>query len=242
MNISRTDGTAARKRPTARRVAQVLLITVIVALLVAGWRHGFSLEALKDSRRALLALNAASPLSFAAAFFGVYVVAVAISLPVAELMTVAAGALFGLLEGTVLVSFASTLGATLAMLNSRFLFRSWVRRHAGEHLRRMERGVARDGAFYLFSLRLVPAIPFFLVDLLAGLMPIKVRTFWWVSQLGMLPATLAYVGAGTQLRRVTSLSGLLSPTLIGSFALLAILPWLARILLRWLRRRRVYRG
>lgn len=242
MNTSRTEGTAAGKRPTARRVAQILLVVVIAALLVTGWRHGVSLETLKNSRNALLALGAAHPLSFAAAFFGLYVVAAAISLPVAELMTVAAGALFGLLEGTVLVSFASTLGAMLAMLSSRFLFRDWVRRHSGERLQRMELGVARDGAFYLFSLRLVPAIPFFVVNLLAGLMPMKLRTFWWVSQLGMLPATVVYVGAGTQLGEVTSLSGLLSPTLIGAFVLLALLPWLARGALAVVRRRREYRG
>ncbi|TAN08242.1 MAG: FAD-binding protein [Rhodanobacteraceae bacterium] len=225
-----------------RRVAQILLVALIVALLVVGWRDGVSLQALKNSRDILLALNAARPLAFAAAFFALYVIATAISLPIAELMTVAAGVLFGLLEGTVLVSFASTLGATLAMLGSRFLFRDWVRRHAGERLRRMEQGVARDGAFYLFSLRLVPAIPFFLINLLAGLMPMKVRTYWWVSQLGMLPATVVYVAAGTQLGHVTSLSGLLSPTLIGALVLIALLPWLTRGGLALLRRRRVYRG
>lgn len=225
-----------------RRVAQILLVALIVALLVVGWRHGVSLQTLKNSRDTLLALGAAHPLAFAAAFFGLYVVATAISLPIAELLTIAAGALFGLLEGTVLVSFASTLGATLAMLSSRFLFRDWVQRHAGERLRRMQQGVARDGAFYLFSLRLVPAIPFFLINLLAGLMPMKVRTYWWVSQLGMLPATVVYVAAGTQLGHVTSLSGLLSPTLIGALVLIALLPWLARGGLALLRRRRVYRG
>lgn len=242
MNTLRTEGTAASKRSRVRLAAQILLVVVIVALLVAGWRHRVSLQALKNSRDTLLALDAAHPLAFAAAFFGLYVVATAISLPVAELMTVAAGALFGLFEGTVLVSFASTLGATLAMLSSRFLFRDSVRRHAGERLRGMELGMARDGAFYVFSLRLVPAIPFFLINLLAGLMPMKLRTFWWVSQLGMLPATLVYVGAGTQLGQLTSLSGLLSPTLIGALVLIALLPWLARGALAVVRRRRAYRG
>lgn len=225
-----------------RRAAQVLLVAVIVLLLVAGWRNGLSLQTLKNSRDTLLAMNAARPLAFAAAFFGLYVVATAISLPVAELLTVAAGVLFGLIEGTVLVSFASTLGALLAMLSSRFLFRDWVRRHASERLQRMERGVARDGAFYLFSLRLVPVIPFFVINLLAGLIPMKLRTFWWISQIGMLPATLVYVTAGTQLGEVTSLSGLLSPALIGALVLIALLPWLARGGLYVLRRRRTYRG
>ncbi|MGH8116653.1 MAG: FAD-dependent oxidoreductase [Rhodanobacteraceae bacterium] len=225
-----------------RLVAQLLLVAAIVALLVVGWHHGFSLETLKDSRHALLVRNAAHPLSFAAAFFGLYAVATAISLPFAELMTVAAGALFGWMEGAVLVSFASTLGATLAMLSSRFLFRDWVRRHAGERLRRFEQGMARDGAFYLFSLRLVPMIPFFLINLLAGLVPMKLRTYWWVSQLGMLPATLVYIAAGTELGHVTSLSALFSPMLIGALVLLALLPWLARGVLALVRRRRVYRG
>ncbi|MGH8111337.1 MAG: FAD-dependent oxidoreductase [Rhodanobacteraceae bacterium] len=228
--------------PSPRLVAQLLLVTAIVALLVIGFVHGWSLATLKDSRQTLLALRAAHPFTFAAAFFGLYALATGGSLPVAELLTVAAGALFGWFEGTVLVSFASTLGATLAMLSSRFLFRDWVRRHVGEHLRRLQQGVARDGAFYLFSLRLVPAIPFFLVDLLAGLSPVKARTYWWVSQLGMLPATIMYVGVGTQLGHIGSLSGLLSPALISALVLIALLPWLARGGLTLARRRRVYRG
>lgn len=223
-------------------ITRLLLVAAIVTLLAIGLRHGMSLQTLKGSRHTLLAMNGAHPLSFAAAFFGLYVLATAISLPVAELMTVAAGALFGWLEGTLLASFASTLGAILAMLSSRLLFRDWVRRHAGEHLKRMERGVARDGAFYLFSLRLVPAIPFFLINLLAGLAPMKLHTYWWVSQLGMLPATLVYVAAGTQLGQITSLSSLLSPTLIGALVLIALLPWLARGGLALARRWRMHRG
>lgn len=229
-------------RPSLQFILRILLVAVILALVVIGLHHGFSLESLKESHHTLLVMNAAHPLSFAATFFGLYALATGISLPVAELMTVAAGVLFGWLEGTLLVSFASTLGATLAMLSSRFLFRDWARRQAGEHLQRLDRGLARDGAFYLFSLRLIPAIPFFLINLLAGLVPMKIRTYWWVSQLGMLPATLVYVGAGTQLGRVTSLSSLLSPTLIGVLVLIALLPWLARGALALIRRQRVYHG
>ncbi len=230
------------RRSTLRNVARALLVAVVIAVLVIGWRHGFSLESLKQSQQSLLALNAAHPLVFAAAFFGLYALATAVSLPFGALMTLAAGALLGLVEGTLIVSFASTLGATLAMLGTRFLFGAWVQDHAGTRLERLRRGVARDGAFYLFSLRLVPAIPFFLINVLAGLTPIRARTFWWTSQLGMLPATLVYVNAGTQLGQVKSLSDLLSPELIGAFLLLAILPWLARGGLALLRRRRVYRG
>lgn len=230
------------RKPSSRLVAQLLLVAVIVALLVIGWRHGFSLESLKDSRQVLLAQFAAHPFGFAAAFFGLYALVAGLSLPFAEVMTVAAGALFGLLEGAALVSFASTLGATLAMLSSRFLFRDAVARHFGARLQGIDRGLARDGAFYLFSLRLVPVVPFFLINLLAGLVPMKLRTYWWVSQLGMLPGTLVYVAAGTQLRQVTSLSGLLSPTLIGALVLIALLPWLARGGLALARRRCAYRG
>lgn len=229
-------------RPSPIRiVVGVLLAVAVAALLMVASRHGVNLETLKASRQVLLADVAAHPLAAAAGFFGVYVLATAVSLPIATVLTLAGGALFGVVEGTLLVSFASTSGATLAMLVSRFLFRDFVRRHAGRYLPQLERGLQRDGAFYLFSLRLVPIIPFFLVDVLAGLTPIRLVTYWWVSQLGMLPMTLVYVNAGTRLGSLSSPSDLLSPVLIGSLVALAVLPWLARSALAWLRRRRLYR-
>lgn len=229
-------------RPLSIRiVVGALLAVAIAALLVSASRHGLDLETLKASRQALLAEVAVHPLAAAAGFFGVYVLATAVSLPIATVLTLAGGVLFGLVEGAILVSSASTLGATLAMLVSRFLFRDFVRRHAGRYLPQLERGLQRDGAFYLFSLRLVPVIPFFLVDVLAGLTPIPLVTYWWVSQLGMLPMTLVYVNAGTRLATLSSPSDLLSPLLIGSLLGLAVLPWLARGALAWLGRRRMYR-
>lgn len=223
-----------------RIVVGALLAIVVAVLLVIASRHGLSLETLKTSRQALLVEVAVHPLAAAAGFFGVYVLATAVSLPIATVLTLAGGALFGVVEGTILVSFASTLGATLAMLVSRYLFRGFVRRHAGRYLPQLERGLQRDGAFYLFSLRLVPVIPFFLVDVLAGLTPIRLVTYWWVSQLGMLPMTLVYVNAGTRLASLSSPSDLLTPVLIGSLLALAVLPWLARSALAWLRLRRLY--
>ncbi|MBU6415628.1 MAG: FAD-dependent oxidoreductase [Xanthomonadaceae bacterium] len=223
-----------------RIVVGALLAVGVAVLLVIASRHGLSLETLKTSRQALLAEVSAHPLAAAAGFFGVYVLATAVSLPIATVLTLAGGALFGVVEGTLLVSFASTLGATLAMLVSRYLFRGFVRCHAGRHMPQLERGLQRDGAFYLFSLRLVPVIPFFLVDVLAGLTPIRLVTYWWVSQLGMLPMTLVYVNAGTRLASLSSPSDLLTPVLIGSLLALAVLPWLARSALAWLRLRRLY--
>jgi uncharacterized membrane protein YdjX (TVP38/TMEM64 family) len=152
----------------------------------------------------------------------------ALSLPGAALLTLAGGAVFGLLWGVVIVSFASSIGATLAFLISRFLLRDWVQQRFGQRLQAIDEGVKREGAFYLFTLRLVPVFPFFLVNLLSGLTGMKARTFYWVSQLGMLAGTVVYVNAGTQLAKIDSLSGILSPGLLGSFALLGVFPLLAR--------------
>src|SRR5690606_30009828 len=175
-------------------------------------------------------------------FFTVYVAVAAASIPGAAVMTVAAGALFGLFEGTLLVSFASTIGASLAFLVARFVLRDSLRARYGERLKKIDAGIERDGAFYLFTLRLVPVFPFFVVNLLAGLTSIRLRTFYWVSQLGMLAGTLVYVYAGTQLARIDSLRDVLSPGLLGALVLLGVLPLLARWLTRWLAARRVYRG
>ena len=143
-------------------------------------------------------------------------------------MSLVAGALFGVVTGTIIVSFASSIGATLAFLSARFLLRDWVQSKFGERLKAIDDGIARDGAMYLFTIRLIPLFPFFVVNLLMGLTRIKTRTFYWVSQIGMLPATAVFVNAGTQISKVDSTAGLLSPTLIGSFVLLGIFPWIAR--------------
>ena len=168
-------------------------------------------------------------------YFLIYVVTTAVSLPGAAVLTLAGGAIFGLGLGTVLVSIASTMGALLAFLVSRFLLRDAIRARFGEKLARIDEGVRAEGAFYLFTLRLIPVFPFFVVNLLMGLTPIRPRTYLWVSQLGMLPATVAYVNAGTQLSQIDSLKGILSPGFILSFVVIGLLPLLSRKLIGFLK-------
>lgn len=230
----------------SRSRTRLILAVVLVVAAFALWRSGLlgelSLEALKARQDALQAWTAANPWYAAGAFFVLYVVVTSLSLPGAAVLTLAAGALFGLLEGTLLASFASSIGATLAFLASRFVFRDALRDKYGERLRTFDEGIARNGAYYLFTLRLVPVFPFFVINLLAGLTALKTRTFYWVSQAGMLPGTIAYVYAGTQLARIREPSDILSPGLIGAFALLGFLPLIMRGFTRWLAARRVYRG
>lgn len=223
----------------------VLLAAVAILIVVAwqsGWLEALTLESLKTRQAELAAWTTVHPWQAAVVFFAVYVAATGLSLPGAAILTLAAGAIFGLGRGTLIVSFASSIGATLAMLVARYLLREPLRRRYGERLRSIDAGVARDGGFYLFGLRLVPVFPFFLINLLAGLTALQTWTFYWVSQLGMLPGTLAYVFAGTQLARIESPGDVLSPGLLGAFALLGVLPLLLRGLMRWLQARRVYRG
>jgi uncharacterized membrane protein YdjX (TVP38/TMEM64 family) len=220
-----------------------LLLLGVVAALVAAWfvfdlGRWLSLESLRAERDALAAAYAANPLAVGAAFFGLYVAVAGLCLPGALLLTVAAGAIFGLLPGLVLVSFASSIGATLAFLASRLLLREAIQSRYKDKLRAVNAGIEREGAFYLFSMRLVPAFPFFLVNLVMGLTPIRAWTFYWVSQVGMLAGTVVYVNAGTQLARLESLNGLLSPVLFGSFVLLAVFPLIAKKLLESFHARR----
>jgi uncharacterized membrane protein YdjX (TVP38/TMEM64 family) len=197
-----------------------------------------SLAAIKEQQARLAALYAARPLVVLSTFAAAYVVVTAASLPGASVLTLAAGAIFGLAAGTVVVSFASTFGATLAFLSSRFVLRDSVRRRLGGRLADVEAGIERDGAFYLFALRLVPLVPFFVVNLAMGLTAIRTRTFYLVSQAGMLAGTLVYVNAGTHLARIDSLRGVLSPGVLGSFALVGLLPLVAKKVLQAVRRRR----
>jgi pyruvate/2-oxoglutarate dehydrogenase complex dihydrolipoamide dehydrogenase (E3) component/uncharacterized membrane protein YdjX (TVP38/TMEM64 family) len=226
-----------------RALVVVLAAAAFAAFIGLDLGRFLTLEAIRSSQEALAARVAQQPIAAAAVYFALYVVAAALSLPgAATAFTLLGGALFGLGWGLLLVSFASTLGATLAFLASRFLLRDAVLRRFGDRLGPVEAGMRRDGAFYLFTLRLVPIFPFFLVNLLMGLTPIATRTFAAVSQLGMLPGTVVYVNAGTELARIESLRGLLSPTLIGAFVLLGVFPLLANRLLGLLAARRVYRG
>ncbi|GAB0152140.1 FAD-dependent oxidoreductase [Marinobacterium sp. BA1] len=217
-----------------------ILAAVAGAFFMLDLHHWLTLEGLKSGLGQFEQWRSQFPLLMAGGFFLLYVVVTALSLPGAAVMTVAAGALFGLLQGTLLVSFASTIGATLAFLVSRYLLRDAVQQRFGSRLAAINRGIERDGAFYLFTLRLVPAFPFFLINLLMGLTPIKAWTFYWVSQIGMLAGTLVYVNAGTQIAQLESLSGILSPDLLISFALLGLFPLLAKKVTGLIQRRRVY--
>jgi dihydrolipoamide dehydrogenase len=212
-----------------------LIAAAIAAFFIFDLGRFLSLEFFQASRGRIDAFQAANPWQTAAAFFAIYVAVTALSLPGAAIMTLAAGAVFGVVAGTVLVSFASSIGATAAFLVSRFLLRDWVRNRAGERMKAFDEGVAKEGAFYLFALRLVPVFPFWLINLAMGLTAIRTWTFYWVSQLGMLAGTVVYVYAGTQLGQFRVSAGL-----IGAFVLLGIFPLLAKKLLDAIKARKVY--
>ena len=211
-----------------KAILALLVVAAIALFFGMGLDQYLTLGALKEGQGGFAAMLAQSPVLVPIVFFVLYVVVVALSLPFAAIMGLAAGALFGLWHGALLVSFASTIGATLAFLASRYLLRDFVQRHFGGKLQGINEGMAKDGALYLFMLRLVPVFPFFLINLLMGLTQIRTRTFYWVSQLGMLAGTLVYVNAGTQLARIDSLSGIVSPEVLLSFALLGVFPLIAK--------------
>lgn len=221
------------------------LILAVAGVLALGFfaldlGHYLTLEGMKASLGQFEAQRAASPVGVGLAFFAVYVGVTALSLPGAVVMTLAAGALFGLAMGTLIVSFASSLGATLAFLASRYVLRDAIQRRFGDRLKTINDGMAKDGMLYLFTLRLVPIFPFFLVNLLMGLTPVRTRSYYWVSQLGMLAGTLVYVNAGTQLAQISSVSGIVSPGLVLSFALLGAFPFVAKRCMQVFQRRRLY--
>ncbi|MDP3224311.1 MAG: FAD-dependent oxidoreductase, partial [Rubrivivax sp.] len=200
----------------------------------------FSLDYIKGAQADFAALYAARPLLVAGAFFLTYVVVTALSLPGAAILTLLAGAVFGLLVGTVIVSFASSLGATLAMLSARYVLRDSVKDRFGARLADIDKGIEREGAFYLFTLRLVPVFPFFVINLLMGLTKMKAATFYGVSQLGMLAGTLVYVYAGTQLGQIASPKDIVSPGLAAALVLLGVFPLLAKKFIDGIKARRVY--
>jgi pyruvate/2-oxoglutarate dehydrogenase complex dihydrolipoamide dehydrogenase (E3) component/uncharacterized membrane protein YdjX (TVP38/TMEM64 family) len=227
-------------------VKKILILAALAALIAAyvifDLGQYLTIDGIKRVVDDVQGFYAENQLLVLGVFFLIYVGVTAASLPGAAFMTLAAGALFGLVLGTVLVSFASTLGATLAFLSSRFVLRDTIEARFGDRLKTINEGLERDGAFYLFTLRMIPAIPFFVINLVMGLTRIKAWTFVWVSQIGMLLGTIVYVNAGTQLAQIESTSGLLSPALIGSFVLLAIVPWLAKGVVGFIQARKVYRG
>jgi pyruvate/2-oxoglutarate dehydrogenase complex dihydrolipoamide dehydrogenase (E3) component/uncharacterized membrane protein YdjX (TVP38/TMEM64 family) len=224
-----------------RQIVLLLLLALAIGALVAlDLGRYLSFEQLKASQANFDQLYAQQPVMVAAVYFGVYVLATALSIPGAVIITLAGGAVFGLWWGLLIVSFASTLGATLAFLASRFVLREWVEARFGQRLADINAGMDKEGAFYLFSLRLIPVVPFFLINLLMGLTRMKTWTYYWVSQLGMLAGTAVYVNAGTQLAQLDSVQGILSPALWGSFVLLGIFPLLARRVVAVIHQRKVY--
>ena len=221
-----------------KAILVLILVSAIAAYLFFDLGQVLTLEKFKAQQAEIVAAKDANPALYVAGFFLLYVAITGLSIPGAAIMTLVAGALFGLVLGTVIVSFASTIGATLAFLSSRYLLRDWVQGKFGTRLRAIDEGLEKDGAFYLFTLRLIPVFPFFVINLLMGLTRIKTFTFFWVSQLGMLAATAVFVNAGTQISRIESTAGLLSPMLIGSFVLLALFPWAAKWIIAFVNRRR----
>jgi len=218
-----------------RLLLLALIVVAIAAFFAFDLKQYLSLEFFQASRARIDAIYASHPWQTAMAFFAVYVAVTALSLPGAAIMTLIAGAIFGVITGTVLVSFASSIGATLAFLVSRFLLRDWVQSRIGERLKAINEGVAKEGGFYLFALRLVPLFPFWLINLAMGLTSLRTWTFYWVSQLGMLAGTVVYVYAGTQLGEFRVSAGL-----IIAFALLGLFPLIAKRALDAIKARKVY--
>jgi uncharacterized membrane protein YdjX (TVP38/TMEM64 family) len=217
---------------TRGTLGKILLVALALALAAAFFGFGFdkylTLSFLKQSREALAAAHAAAPTRFLAGYFALYVLVAALSLPGATVLTLAGGALFGFWTTLIVVSFASTIGATAACALARTLFRQAIARRLTGKPKAIDDGIRREGAFYLFTLRLIPLFPFFVVNAAMGLTAMPLKTFYAVSQIGMLPGTAVYVNAGAQLGRLDSLAGIVSPTLLVSFALLGVFPLAAK--------------
>jgi len=221
-----------------QRIAIVGAILVLIVLFkVLGLGQYLTLDYLKPSQEKFAVLYNNNQIAVIAAYMLIYIAVTALSLPGAAVMTLAGGAMFGFWIGFVVVSFASTIGATLACFVARFLLRDWVQNKFGDRLTAINEGIAKEGAFYLFSLRLVPIFPFFVINLVLGLTNLPLLTFYWVSQVGMLPGTMVYVNAGKELAKIDSLSGILSPALIISFVILGLFPITVKKLLAWYKRR-----
>lgn len=214
-----------------------VILLGIVAFRYFELSQYLTLSYIKESQQEFHALYLSNRGLVIAAYMGIYVAVTALSLPGAAVLTLAAGGLFGLTVGTIAVSFASTIGATLACLVSRFLLREWVQNKFGDKLSAINKGVEQEGAFYLFSLRLVPLFPFFVINLLMGLTRIRLFTFYWVSQVGMLAGTLVYVNAGKELAKIDSLAGIISPGVLVSFVVLGLFPITVKKLLIFYKKR-----
>ncbi len=214
------------------------VIVAIAAFFMSGLHEFFTLENLRDQRENWQQKFQENPILFGGAFFLVYVIFTSLNIPAAALLTVAAGALFGFWIGLIIVSFASTLGATISFLATRYLLRDGIEKKFSKQLEKINQGVEKDGALYVFGLRLVPIFPFFLVNMLLALTKIKTSTFYYASQIGMFFGTAIFVNAGKQLGEISSLSDILSPMMIASFVLLGVFPIVAKYILNFLQSRK----
>ena len=235
--------TQKMKKSIGLKFIILIMVSILILLFfMLGLDRYFSFEYLKNTLDDIKFYHDHHKAMTMTAYMGIYILVTALSLPGAVIMTLAGGAVFGLFYGTLLVSFSSTMGATLAFLFSRYLFKDWVQQKFGTKLAAINRGVEKEGGFYLFTLRLVPVFPFFLINLAMGVTPIRTRVFYLISQAGMLPGTLVYINAGTELGKIESASGILSPELILSFALLGIFPLMAKGFTGFIRRKKIYSG
>lgn len=215
--------------PFSRKSAVLALVVAgVVAFYAGGLHHWLTWESLRAHRDTARAWADTHPVAAMTAFVAVYVVVAGLSIPVGWVMTVAGGMLFGMLWGGVLVSFAAAAGATLALVACRYVFRDFARRHFGRWLDAFDRGLARDGALYVILLRLTPLVPYAAINAGFGLTRLPARTFWWATQLGMLPVTLLYLYAGTQLGRIESPREVLTPPVVAAFVALGVLPLAVR--------------
>ncbi len=218
---------------------KIIILAVLVALIGCFFYFDLgsylSFDYIKQKQASFEAFYAKNAFLMIALYSLAYISVVAINIPGAAILTLLGGAIFGVFWGSIIVSFASSIGATLAFIGSRFFLKDWVQSKFGSYLETINKGVEKEGAFYLFTLRLVPVVPFFVINLVMGLTPMKASTFYWVSQLGMLAGTIVYVNAGTQLASLDSPAGILSPSLLASFVLLGIFPLIAKKLVGWLK-------
>ena len=213
-----------KKKNIEKVIIVIFIIGLIVVFKVFNFGEYLTLSYIKDSQEKLMILYNEHPAAVIASYMIIYILTTSLSLPGAVVLTIAGGALFGLLVGTLVVSFASTIGATLACFVSRFLLRDWIQDKFADRIQKVNEGIEKEGAFYLFTMRLIPVFPFWMINILMGLTKIPLIKFYWISQVGMLPGTVVYINAGKEIAKIESLKGILSPSLLISFALIGIFP------------------
>jgi uncharacterized membrane protein YdjX (TVP38/TMEM64 family) len=232
------QGLSVKKDMLNKTAVLILILAIIAAFKFFHLGQYLTLAHIKESRQEYVVLYKNHKAFVIAGYMVMYILATSLSLPGAVVLTIAGGALFGLVTGTIVVSFASTIGATLACVVSRFFLRTWVEEKFVDKIGRVNEGIQQEGAFYLFTLRLIPVFPFWLINLVMGVTKMRLVTFYWISQVGMLPATVVYVNAGNELVKLDSLKGIISPELLGSFALLGIFPLAAKRIIALYKKRK----